>query len=151
MISSCLSKIFPKVLHSRIEKKKKQKKPQNKLVSDNNILNENQIGFREKYRTSDHILTLKSITEKMFKKGSHFYTRFVDFEKAFDTVWRDALFKKLECMGVRGNTLKSLLESMYSDINYSIKLPYDLTDSVQSSTGLKQGCVFKPLDVQFVC
>ena len=56
-------------------------------MSDNNILNENQIGFRKKYRTSDHILTLKSVTEKMFKKGSHLYTCFVDFEKAFDTVW----------------------------------------------------------------
>ena len=47
-------------------------------------------------------------------------------------------------MGIRGNTLK-ILESMYSDVNYSIKLPYGLTDSVQSSTGLKQGCVLTPL------
>ena len=55
---SCLSKLFSKILHNRIEKH----------ISDNSIMNENQTGFRKQYRTSDHILTLKSIIEKMFKK-----------------------------------------------------------------------------------
>ena len=58
VISSCLSKLFSKILHNRIEKH----------ISDNSIMNENQTGFRKQYRTSDHILTLKSIIEKMFKK-----------------------------------------------------------------------------------
>ena len=107
-------------------------------------MNENQTGFRKQYRTSDHILTLKSIIEKMFKKSSHLYTCFVDFEKAFDTVWRDAIFKKLEYMGIPGKILR-ILENIYSEVNYSIKLPYGLTDSVPSSTGLKQGCVLSPL------
>ena len=134
VISSCLSKLFAKILHNRIEKH----------VSDNSIMNENQTGFRKQYRTSDHILTLKSIIEKLFKKGSYLFTCFVDFEKAFDTVWRDALFKKLEFMGIQGKILR-ILENMYSEVNYSIKLPYGFTDSVSSSTGLKQGCVLSPL------
>ena len=120
VISSCLSKLFSKILHNRIEKH----------ISDNSIMNENQTGFRKQYRTSDHILTLKSIIEKMFKKSSYLYTCFVDFEKAFDTVWRDALFKKLEYMGIRGKILR-ILENMYSEVNYSIKLPYGLTNPVQ--------------------
>ena len=107
-------------------------------------MNENQTGFRKQYRTSDHILTLKSIIEKLFKKGSYLFTCFVDFEKTFDTVKRDALFKKLEFMGIQDKILR-LLENMYSGVNYSIKLPYGLTDSVSSSTGLKQGCVLSPL------
>ena len=52
----------------------------------------------------------------------------------------DALFKKLKHMGIHGKIL-SILENMYSEVNYAIKLPYGLTDSVPSSTGLKQGCV----------
>ena len=71
VISSCLSKFFAKILHNRIEK----------YISDNSIMNENQTGFRKQYRTSDHILTLKSIIEKLFKKGSYLFTCFVDFEK----------------------------------------------------------------------
>ena len=54
------------------------------------------------------------------------------------------LFKKLEYMGIRGKILR-ILENMYSEVNYSIKLPYGLTDSVPSSIGLKQGCVLSPL------
>ena len=95
--------------------------------------------------TADHILTLKSIIEKIFKKKSYLFTCFIDFEKAFDTVWRDALFKKkLEYMGINGKMLR-ILENMYSEVNISIKLPYGLSDSVSSSTGLKQGYVLSPL------
>ena len=49
-------------------------------------------------------------------------------------------------MGIYGNIL-SILCSMYSEVNYSVTLPYGLTDSVKSSTGLKQGCVL--LEVHF--
>ena len=65
-------------------------------------------------------------------------------KKAFDTIWRNALFKKLEYMGIHGKIL-GILENMFSEVNYSIKLPYGLTYSVTSSTGLKQGCVLSPL------
>ena len=131
--SSCLSKLFSKILHNRIEKH----------INYNNIMKENQTGFRKQYRTSDHILTLRSIIEKLFKKNSYLFTCFVDFEKAFDTAWRDALFKKLKHVGIHGKIL-SILENMYSEVNYAIKLPYGLTDSVSSSTGLKQDCVLSP-------
>ena len=47
-------------------------------------------------------------------------------------------------MGIPGKILR-ILENIYSEVNYSIKLPYGLTDSVPSSTGLKQGCVLSPL------
>ena len=54
----------------------------------------------------------------------------------FDTVWRGVLFKKLEYMGIRGKILR-VLENMYSEVNFSTKLPYGLTDLVSSSTRLK--------------
>ena len=47
-------------------------------------------------------------------------------------------------MDIHGKILR-ILENMYSEVNYSIKLPYGLTDSVPSSIGLKLGCVLSPL------
>ena len=47
----CLSKLFSRVWYNRMDK----------FVSDHNILNESQIGFRKSYRTPDYIFTLKSI------------------------------------------------------------------------------------------
>ena len=52
--------------------------------------------------------------------------------------------KKLEYMGIKGNLLR-ILRNMYFEVNYSIKLPYGLTDPITSSTVLKQGCVLSPL------
>ena len=72
----------------------------NRLTSyctENNLINEEQIGFQKNNRTSDHITTLKTIVNKCVteKKGSKLFTCFVDFQKAFDSVTRDKLFQKL--------------------------------------------------------
>ena len=110
VISSCLSNLLSRILHNTIEKH----------IIDNDIMIENQTGFRKGYRTSDHILILRSIIETQFKKGAYLYTCFVDFEKAFDTIRKNALFKKLEYMGIKDNLLR-ILRNMYSDVNYSIQ------------------------------
>ena len=63
-----------------------------KFVSDHNILNESQIGFRKSYRTPDYIFTLKSIIiDKYLKSKERVYACFVDLRKAFDTVWRETI------------------------------------------------------------
>ena len=56
---------------------------------NNNLINREQIGFQKNSRTSDHILTLKTIVNKYVvdQKGKKLYTCFVDFQKAFDSVW----------------------------------------------------------------
>jgi hypothetical protein len=47
-------------------------------------------------RTSDHILTLKTIIDKAFKSSKKVYACFIDFKKAFDTINREALFFNLK-------------------------------------------------------
>ena len=46
--------------------------------------------------TSDHILTLKTIINKYVtdQKGKKLYSCFIDFKKAFDSVWHIGLFRK---------------------------------------------------------
>ena len=133
-ISSCLNKLFARVIYNRLETH----------INENKITNENLTGFRKSYRTSDHILTLKTLIDKACKRNSYVYSCFVDFKKAFDTVWRCGLFKKLSKMGIDGKMLQ-ILENIYSEVNYSIKLHYSLTDPITSNVGLKQGCVLSPL------
>ena len=134
VISSCLSKLFSKILHNRL----------GNFIAQNDVLLENQIGFRKPYTTADHILTLKALTDKYFKKSPHLYTCFVDLKKAIGTVWREALFRKLESCNIYGNIIDTI-KSMYSEVNYSIKLPYGLTDPVKSNKDVKQGCMLSPL------
>ena len=59
------------------------------------LLEENQFGFRKLYSTTDSIFTLFSFFEILKSKKKKLCCAYVDFEKAFDTVWRVALWYKL--------------------------------------------------------
>ena len=56
-ISSCFSKLFSRILFNRLDS----------YIEDNNVIGLEQIGFRKNCRTSDHILTLKTLIEKSFQ------------------------------------------------------------------------------------
>ena len=66
----------------------------------NNLISENQIGFKEQSRTSDHIFTLKSIIEHYKTQKKKVYAAFIDLRKAFDTVWREGLFYNMLIAGI---------------------------------------------------
>lgn len=133
-ISSCLSKLFSRVLYNRMDK----------FVTEHNILTESQIGFRKTYRPTDHIFTLKSIIDKYLRSKDRVYSCFVDLRKAFDTVWREAMSAKIKKYGINGK-LYEIIKSMYSTVKYSVKLSTGLTSSFSSNVGVKQGCILSPL------
>ena len=91
--------------------------------SKNNLINKEQIGFQKNARTSDHFLTLKTVANKYVsdKKGKKLYICFIDFKKAFDSVWHKGLFYKLESKGINGNFLR-LLQNIYSKTKCSLKI-----------------------------
>lgn len=132
-ISSCFSKLFTRILFNRLDK----------YLEDNSIICPEQIGFRKGARTSDHIFSLKTLIDKFFKKKKYLFTCFVDLKKAFDTVNRKALLHKIYSYDIRGNFYR-IMESMYRNVYFSVKVPDGLTDSFDSSIGVKQGCVLSP-------
>ena len=75
-VTSCLSKLFTLIINERLVS----------FIDTKAILKPNQIGFRRKFRTSDYSFVLN---------GKPVYSRFVDFPKAYDSVWRDGLVYKL--------------------------------------------------------
>ena len=86
-INSCLGKLFGAVLYNR----------RKNFVGDHNILHKAQIGFMSNHRTTDHIFALRTLIDKYVThttKGK-LYTCFIDFKKAFDSVWHDGLLCKL--------------------------------------------------------
>ena len=82
--------------------------------------------------------------DKYLSENKKFYFCFVDFRKAYDSICRRALFKKLLGYGVSTNFV-SLLKNMYEKTKLSVRLPRGITDFFPSNIGLKQGCNMSPI------
>ena len=71
-------------------------------------------------------------------------TAFIDVKKAYDTVWRDGLWKRLWDEGVRGK-LWRVVQSMYRVVQSAVLVGEEQTEWFDLSTGVRQGCVMSPI------
>ena len=134
-ISSALLKLVSSLLHNRIEA----------YCSKLNIINKNQIGFRPNHRTSDHLLTLKAVVKKYVTMGQKkLFGCFVDFKKAFDSVWHEGLFYKMRNIGIGGKTL-GLITDIYKKTKCAVKSKNSLTLFFDYQKGVRQGCPLSPI------
>lgn len=134
----CLSSVFCKVFTSIITERIQN------WADNNNVIDEEQAGFRKGYSTLDNMFILQGIVHRYLNRKRKLYVAFVDFRKAFDTVDRLALWKILEMYGMRGRML-NFLKGMYSSVWYCVKCSGRCTDSFECNRGLKQGCKASPI------
>ena len=82
-------------------------------VTSFNILHNFQIGFLPKNRSTDHVLTLRTLVDKyVYHHDENIYASFVDFKKAFDSVWHAGLLFQLLQIKV-GGCFSNLKEHYY--------------------------------------
>ena len=55
------------------------------------IIAKEQAGFRCKHSTTEQIFNLRILREKLSQRQQNIYHVFIDFKKAFDRVWHEAL------------------------------------------------------------
>ena len=133
-VSSCIGKLFTSILNRRLMD----------FIHSNNLLHPSQIGFLNKNRTSDHIFTLRTLIEKYAHLHKQkIYACFVDYKKAFDSVWHEGLFFRLLDYGIGGN-IYSLIKSLYTKSSCAIKLNKNRTEFFQYQRGVRQGCIMSP-------
>ena len=135
-IMNALLKVLCTLLNKRIPE----------YCEEQNLINIAQIGFEKNSRASDHVLTLKSVVNKYVcdQKGKALYTCFVDFQKAFDSVWHEALFRKLENKGINGNFL-NIIKNIYDMTECAVKINGKLTKQFKYEKGVLQGNPLSPL------
>jgi hypothetical protein len=131
-----MSKIFSLCLRERL----------NKWFENENKFNEFQFGFRDNHSTTDCIFLLHSIIEKVLAKKSRLYCAFIDYEKAFDTVDRNALWVKLLEIGISSKML-NMIKSIYTVVKSCVKLSPNMliSEFFDVSLGLKQGEPLSPI------
>ena len=76
--------------------------------------------------------------------GKKLYTCFVDFKKAFDSVWHIGLFQKMETLGLHGKLL-SLIKNIYKNTKCAVKCDDKTTQFFDFTKGVRQGCPLSPI------
>ena len=134
-IGSCLAKLYSIVLLNRLE---------NRLKTGIKNISANQIGFRKNYRTSDHIFVLSTMVTKIVKLNKkRLYVAFIDFQKAYDSINRSLLFRKLQEWQIGGLFYENI-KAMYLSVNYLVKVKGGVLDPLSSQRGLIQGGILSP-------
>jgi hypothetical protein len=113
------------------------------------LLEENQFGFRKSYSTTDSIFTLFSFFEILKSKKKKLFCAFFDFEKAFDTVWREALWYKLILNNINGKMYNVIL-NMYNAVESCISYNNCKSDYLSGDMGVRQGEKSVPFSVCIV-
>ncbi len=133
-LASVMYKMYCHILNARLSM----------WAENNNILVDEQNGFRKKRSTIDHVSSITSLIETRKKLKRDTFTAFIDFRKAYDFINRDKLWKRLTETGVCGKMLLAI-ESLYSSVSSCIRINSYNTDWFEVHTGLRQGCILSPL------
>lgn len=131
---SSLSKLFEKCIKSKILH----------ILEDQNILPNEQFGFRPDYCTSHQVARINKIIKHNFtnKKSTGMIT--LDVEAAFDSVWHDGLIYKLNILSFPIYIIK-IIYSFLSSRKFLVNVLNSNSDLFDIRAGTPQGSVLSPL------
>ncbi|XP_041376749.1 secreted RxLR effector protein 78-like [Gigantopelta aegis] len=106
-------------------------------------MRQEQVGFRKGMSCRDHIFTLTQILEQSKEWNSTVYVNFIDFEKAFDSIHRESLWRIVRHYGIPSK-LVNIIRLSYTDFCSQVINGNLLSDPFSINTGVKQGCILSP-------
>ena len=133
-LTNTVGKLFCQSLNSRLCQ----------YLESNDKLCKEQAGFRKNHRTTDQIFLLTKLVDNVVKtRNKRLYCCFVDFQKAFDNVWHQALFVKLHETGVTGKCF-NLIASMYENAILCTRIKGKYSGNILIRKGVHQGNTLSP-------
>ena len=102
-----------------------------------------QFGFRRNRSTSQPIHVIRRIIELFERSTDALHLLFLDWRKAFDSVFRSAIASSLLRLGVPEPLLNAVM-SLYVESTFEICDKFGTTVSYTQSRGIRQGCPISP-------
>jgi hypothetical protein len=107
------------------------------------ILAEEQAGFRPRRSTTEQIFNLRILCEKHLQHQQDLYHVFIDFKKAFDRVWHAALWATMRKYNI-GRNLVRVIEELYGRATSAVLYKGSLGEWFRTTVGVRQGCPLSP-------
>ena len=108
-----------------------------------NIIAEEQAGFRHGRSTIEQIFNLRILGEKHLQHQRNIYIVFIDFKKAFDRVWHEALWATMKKFNISGKLIDTI-QSLYENAMSAVLVQGATGEWFHTSVGVRQGCLLSP-------
>lgn len=131
-LGSHIGKVFCSILKERLYQ-----------AVDGVIIGEAQGGFRKNRQTVDHLFVVSGISQLRRIEGKKTWLAFLDLKKAYDSVWREGLWEKLEAYGVKGKFVR-MCQGLYSSVSAKVRVGQSMSETFEIGCGLRQGCILSP-------
>ena len=109
----------------------------------NEVLSEEQAGFRKDRRTNNMLVAPQVLIEEISGSSEVSVVIFIDYSKAFDSISHVQLFTVMLHVGLPKH-LVALLQSLYSDQSVIVKWNGNHTQPFNIGKGVRQGCICSP-------
>ena len=113
-------------------------------IEKKNLLTKVQTGFRRGKSTVDQLIRLQDTINKYNNNKGYTVAVFIDFQSAYDMLWHNGLFDKLEKMGIRDNALL-YIRNFLSNRSIQVRVGDTLSTPLFIKNGTPQGSIISPL------
>ena len=126
------SKVMLRIILNRLKSKAEE------------LLSEEQAGFRAGRSTVEQIFNCRVLIEKHLQHQRTLFHNFIDFKKAFDKVWHDGLWSVLRGFNIEEG-LVQVIQALYTHATSAVLLNNQIGDFFHTTVGVRQGCLLSPV------
>ena len=104
------------------------------------IIAEEQAGFRVGRSTTEQIFNLRILCEKYLQHQQNLYHVFIDFKKAFDMVWQKALWTAMRKYNINASIIRAI-ENLYDKAQNVFLFNGSTGEWFRTTAGVRHGCL----------
>ena len=116
------------------------KRPQSQ---EEEIIAEEQAGFRAGRSTAEQILNTRILCEKYLQHQQNLYHVFIDFKKAFDRVWHEALWATMRKYNINARITRTI-DNLFGKAQSAVLFNGSTGQWFRTTVGVRQGCPPSP-------
>ena len=120
------SKVILKIILNRLQSQAEE------------IIAEEQTGFRAGRSTTEQIFNLRIFCEKYLQHQQNLYHVFIDFKKAFDRVWYEALWATMRIYNIKVSIIWAI-ENLYDKAQSAVLFNGSIGEWFRTTVGVWQG------------